>query len=131
MQEVPNVKVMVVDDEKDVQLLFTQRFRREIKQGKIELSFAFSAEEALAYLNHRDQSCITVLITDINMPGMSGLELLKIIKATFASLRVIMITAYSDPQNYQQAMAYGADDYINKPIEFDMLKQKILDSSSL
>lgn len=119
-------KVIVVDDEKDMQTLFNQRFRKEIKQGEIAFLFASSAEEALEYLNTYKQDCLALIVTDINMPGMNGLELLKIIKQTFSSLKVIMMTAYGDSQNYQTAMAYGADDYIHKPIEFSSLKEKIL-----
>lgn len=121
-------RVMVVDDERDMQELFRQRFRKEIKQGQIEFSFAFSAEEALEYLNSRADEYLALIVTDINMPGMNGLELLKIIKTTFVNLKVIMVTAYGDAQNYRMAMEYGADDYINKPIEFNSLKSKILES---
>ncbi|GAB4239675.1 MAG: response regulator [Elainellaceae cyanobacterium] len=119
-------KVMVVDDERDVQILFQQRFRKEIRNGQVEFSFAFSAEEALEQLNHNENEYLALIITDINMPGMNGLELLKIIKGTFTDLKVIMVTAYGDYQNYKRAMDYGADDYINKPIEFGSLKEKIL-----
>lgn len=118
-------KVIVVDDEKDMQALFKQRFRKEIKQGEIEFVFAFSAEEALTYLNTHSNDCLALIVTDINMPGMNGLELLKVIKKTFGSLKVIMMTAYGDSENYQTAMRYGADGYIDKPIEFDSLKEKI------
>lgn len=121
-------KVMVVDDERDVQLLFQQRFRREIRSGQIEFSFAFSGEEALKYLSQHGDEYLALIITDINMPGMNGLELLKLIKDRFTSLKVIMVTAYGDDQNYRTAMDYGADDYINKPIEFTNLKEKILES---
>lgn len=121
-------KVIVVDDEKDMQALFKQRFRKEIKQGEIEFFFAFSAEAALEYLNTHKDNCLALLVTDINMPGMNGLELLKIIKQTFSNLKVIMMTAYGDAQNYQTAMDYGADGYIHKPIEFDELKDKIFNS---
>jgi YesN/AraC family two-component response regulator len=120
------MKIMVVDDEEDVQLLFRQRFRREIKQGKIEFHFAFSASEALEYLKSQGSECVVLILSDINMPGMNGLELLKIIKETFSNLKVFMITAYGDEENFRKAMEYGADDYINKPVEFDKLKEKIL-----
>jgi len=119
-------KIMVVDDEKDMKDLFRQRFRREIKQGEIEFSFAFSAEAALEYLNKHSEDYLALLVTDINMPGMNGLELLKIIKHTFSDVKVIMMTAYGDDQNYQTAIDYGADGYIHKPIEFGSLKEKIL-----
>lgn len=117
---------MIVDDERDMQDLFRQRFRKEIKQGEIEFSFAFSAEAALEYLNNYNEDYLALIVTDINMPGMNGLELLKIIKQTFGDLKVIMMTAYGDDQNYQTAIDYGADGYIHKPIEFSSLKEKIL-----
>lgn len=121
-------KVIVVDDEKDMQALFRQRFRKEIKQGELAFFFAFSAEEALEYLKNHKSECLALIVTDINMPGMSGLELLKIIKRTYSDLKVIMMTAYVDSQNYQTAMDYGADGYIHKPIEFNGLKAQIFDS---
>lgn len=120
------MKIMVIDDEQDVEFLFKQQFRKEIRKSQIELHFAFSAEEALEYLQLQITECLVLILADINMPGMNGLELLKIIKEKFAHLKVFIITAYGDEQNYQMARKYGADDYINKPIEFDQLKEKIL-----
>lgn len=120
------MKVMVVDDEEDVQLLFRQKFRKEIKTGKINFKFAMSAQEALNYLNEQDEHCLVLILSDINMPGMNGLELLKIIKTTSPQLKVFMITAYGDEDNYRLAMEYGADDYLHKPVEFETLKSKIL-----
>lgn len=122
------MKVMVVDDEKDVELLFMQQFRREIKKGIINLDFAFSAEQALEYLQGKVTEGLVLILADINMPGMNGLELLKVIKERFPHLKVFIITAYGDEHNYQSAKQYGADDYINKPIEFKDLKSKILTS---
>lgn len=120
------MKIMVVDDEEDVQLLFRQKFRKEIKKGQIEFQFAFSAKEALEYLDGQPENCVILILSDINMPGMNGLELLKIIKEKFPNLKVFMITAYGDEENYKVAMEYGADDYLHKPVEFDNLKDKIL-----
>ena len=119
-------KIMVVDDEADVELLFRQRFRREIKAGKAQLYFALSGEAALGYLQDEGAAEIVLILSDINMPGMNGLELLKIIKERFPHLEVFMITAYSDEYNYRMAMEYGADDYLTKPLDFVALKQKIL-----
>lgn len=119
------MKVMIVDDEKDVQYLFQQRFRRERRAGQIELHFAFSGEEALEYLKDGAAADLVLILSDINMPGMNGLELLKIIKQRFAHLKVYMITACGDEDNYQQAISYGADDYLTKPIDFEELKNKI------
>jgi|SRR5919199_4053857 CheY-like chemotaxis protein len=120
------MKIMVVDDEEDVQLLFRQKFRKEIRRGQIEFQFAFSAKEALDYLNNQSENCVVLILSDINMPGMNGLELLKIIKKKFPNLKVFMITAYGDEENYRIAIEYGADDYLHKPVEFDNLKEKIL-----
>jgi YesN/AraC family two-component response regulator len=120
------MKIMVVDDEEDVQLLFRQKFRKEIKTGKIDFKFAMSAQEALNYLNAQEENCLVLILSDINMPGMNGLELLKIIKTTSPQLKVFMITAYGDEDNYRLAMEYGADDYLHKPVEFETLKEKIL-----
>lgn len=117
---------MVVDDEEDVQLLFRQKFRREIKAGKIEFVFAFSGAEALEYLQTQSDHSVVLILSDINMPGMNGIELLKIIKEKFPSLKVFMITAYGDEENYRIAIEYGADDYLHKPVEFVTLKEKIL-----
>lgn len=119
------MKIMVVDDEEDIQLLFKQKFRREIKKGEIEFHFALSGEAALDYLNQAEPSVVLIL-SDINMPGMNGLELLKVLKARFPQIKVFMITAYGDDRNFKQAMEYGADDYLNKPVKFDELKAKIL-----
>ncbi len=118
--------VLVVDDETDVQLLFEQKFRKERKAGLIQFHFAFSGEAALAYLQEKDIVDLVLILADINMPGMSGLELLRRIKERFTHLRVFMITAYGDEQNYRKAMEDGAEDYIAKPIDFDDLKRKIL-----
>ncbi|WP_017748904.1 response regulator [Scytonema hofmannii] len=117
---------MIVDDEQDVQLLFQQKFRRESRQNQITLYFAFSGEEALERLQNNLTKSLSLILADINMPGMNGLELLKIIKERFPDLKVFIITAYDDDNNYQTAKNLGADDYITKPIEFNKLKEKIL-----
>ena len=120
------MKVLVVDDEKDVQVLFEQRFRKEIKSGEMDLAFAFSGEEALEYMNEHDHEAVLIL-SDINMPGMSGLELLKHIKEKFEKPPpiVMMITAYGDDENYNEAMKLGADDFLTKPVDFISLKEKL------
>lgn len=117
---------MIVDDEQDIQLLFRQKFRKELKQEQIKLYFAYSAEEAIAYLQNHHINCLSVILTDINMPGMNGLEMLKVIKDNYPDLKVIVVTAYDDENHYLTAKNYGADDYIVKPIEFEQLKNKIL-----
>jgi CheY-like chemotaxis protein len=120
------MKVLVVDDEKDVQVLFEQRFRREIRNQEMNFLFAFSGEEALNYLNDNDHEAVLIL-SDINMPGMSGLELLKKIKEKHHEPPpvVMMITAYGDADNYNTAMRLGADDFLTKPLDFTTLKEKL------
>jgi len=120
------MKILVVDDEKDVQLLFEQRFRKEIKNGELELAFAFSGEEALEFKQIHEHEAILIL-SDINMPGMSGLELLRRIKEKYEKPPpiVMMITAYGDDENYNQAMQLGANDFLNKPLDFNLLKEKL------
>ncbi|MCA6466670.1 MAG: response regulator [Bacteroidota bacterium] len=120
------MKILVVDDEKDVQVLFEQRFRREIREGIFNFVFAFSGEEALQYLNDLNHEAVLIL-SDINMPGMTGLELLKRIKEkeyTPPPL-VMMITAYGDAENYNQAKSLGADDFLTKPVDFSLLREKL------
>lgn len=120
------MKILVVDDEKDVRVLFEQRFRKEIKSGEMNLVFAFSGEEALEYMQANEHEAVLIL-SDINMPGMSGLELLKHIKEKYEKPPpvVMMITAYGDDENYNQAMKLGADDFLTKPVDFIALKQKL------
>ena len=119
------VKVLVVDDEPDVQWLFKQRFRKEVRSGQILFQFAFSGEEALQYLHGGGAADVMLVLSDINMPGMTGLELLKKVKEAYPGLDVLMITAYGDEQTFQAAMAYGAQDFITKPIDFELLRTKI------
>ena len=120
------MKILVVDDEKDVQSLFEQRFRREIKSGEINFAFAYSGEEALEYMNLHNHEAVLIL-SDINMPGMSGLQLLQHIKEKYETPPpvVMMITAYGDQENYNQAMKLGADDFLTKPVDFTSLKEKL------
>lgn len=119
------MKVLIVDDEKDVEALFRQRFRKEIRNGEIELEFQFSGEEALEFIKQKDPLDLVLVLSDINMPGMSGLELLKEIKGDHPKLPVMMVTAYGDDQNRQQAEASGADDLFTKPVDFNALKERI------
>jgi len=120
------MKILVVDDERDVQVLFEQRFRKEIKTAEMEFVFAFSGEEALAYLNNHEHEAVLIL-SDINMPGMSGLELLRHIKQKFMKPPpvVMMITAYGDAENFNTAKRLGADDFLTKPVDFTLLKEKL------
>ncbi|MEP7321608.1 MAG: response regulator [Saprospiraceae bacterium] len=120
------MKILVVDDEKDIQGLFEQRFRKEIRNGDMSLVFAFSGEEALKFLHDNSHEAVLIL-SDINMPGMSGLELLKRIKSKYKAPPpvVMMITAYGDAENYNSAMTLGADDFLTKPLDFTTLKEKL------
>jgi CheY-like chemotaxis protein len=120
------MKILVVDDEHDIQALFQQRFRKETKNGEMQFAFAFSGEEALDYVHQHDHEVILIL-SDINMPGMSGLVLLEKIKEEFASPPpiVMMVTAYGDSENYDKAMQLGADDFLTKPVDFTLLKEKL------
>ena len=119
-------KVLVVDDEHDIQDLFLQHFRKEIKQGDLEFVFSFSGEEAMSFIENPEHEAVLIL-SDINMPGMSGLELLKHIKEKYATPPpvVMMITAYGDENNYRMAMQLGADDFLTKPLDFHSLKEKL------
>lgn len=125
------MKILVVDDETDVQALFLQRFRKEIKNGEIDFSFAFSGEEALHYLATHPSEVILIL-SDINMPGMSGLELLRRIRQDYAAPPpvVMMVTAYGDRENYDLAIQDGADDFLTKPVDFTILKEKLINLSN-
>ncbi len=122
------MKILVVDDEPDVPLLFQQRFRHEISSGALEFAFAHSGEEALEYLQQAHHySEVVLILSDINMPGMSGLELLRRIKLAHAvpPPAVMMVTAYGDTDSYRQAMQLGAQDFLTKPLNFAALRQKL------
>lgn len=120
------MKILVVDDEKDIRVLFEQRFRKEIRNAEVEFVFAFSGEEALQCLEKYQHEAVLIL-SDINMPGMSGLELLRKIKQKHHEPPplVMMITAYGDQENYNRAMELGADAFVTKPVDFMELKEKI------
>jgi CheY-like chemotaxis protein len=120
------MKILVVDDEADVQPLFLQRFRREIKNGEYDFSFALSGEEALNFLRDHHQEVVLIL-SDINMPGMTGLELLSRLRHDYEKPPpvVMMITAYGDDENRSQAMSRGANEFLTKPLDFTTLKDKL------
>src|SRR5450432_450722 len=120
------MKILVVDDERDIQTLFEQRFRKEIRDKALEFAFAFSGEDALSYLNRHEHEAVLIL-SDINMPGMSGLELLGHIKQKYLKPPpvVMMITAYGDADNFNMAKELGADDFLTKPVDFTLLKEKL------
>jgi len=120
------MKILVVDDEQDIKTLFEQRFRKEIKSGKVEFIFSFSGEDALQQLNKWEHEAMLIL-SDINMPGMSGLQLLENVKKKYMKPPpiVMMITAYGDAENHKIATELGADDFLTKPVDFTKLKEKL------
>lgn len=120
-----SVSILVVDDEPDVVDLFKRRFRRELKRGDYLMSFAASGEEALAQLRGGIQPEVMLILSDINMPGMNGFDLLKEAKKMWPDLPVAMITAYGDDESRRQALEAGATDFLTKPVDFDELKSKI------
>ncbi|HSF53372.1 MAG TPA: response regulator [Algoriphagus sp.] len=119
------MKILVVDDERDVEDLFRQKFRKEIRNEGLELLFAFSGKEALEILENNNPPLVASVFSDINMPGMSGLEMLGIIKNRFPQLQVSMISAYGDSDNYQKAMSFGAKGFFTKPVDFESLRKEI------
>jgi DNA-binding NtrC family response regulator len=120
------VRVLVVDDEPDVETQFRQQFRREVRQELYTLDFALSGKAALDILDGHIGEQIILLVSDINMPGMSGLDLLPIVKARRPELPVFMISAYGDTDTVATALARGADEFLTKPVNFSKLKQDII-----
>jgi CheY-like chemotaxis protein len=120
-----SVSILIVDDESDVAELFRQRFRREVRQGTYVLHFAMSGEEALAQLESEIEPQLIVILSDINMPGMDGLALLREVKKRHPDLPVMMVTAYGDDERRQRAEQYGASEFITKPVDFDSLKAQL------
>ncbi len=119
------MKILIVDDERDVEMLFRQKFRKEIRTEDLELIFAFSGKEALEILGAVDPPNVVYVFSDINMPGMTGLELLQNIKMRFPEIKVSMISAYGDAANHDKAMNSGAKEFFTKPIDFLSLKKEI------
>jgi CheY-like chemotaxis protein len=119
------LRILVVDDEADVEMLFRQQFRRELRAGRFAMEFAKSGGEALTMMHGSDGDSLILLVSDINMPGMSGLELLPRIKSERPDLPVIMITAYGDAATRRVALERGADGLIPKPVDFSVLKAEI------
>lgn len=120
-----SVSILVVDDEPDVADLFRQQFRREVRQGQYVIHFAQSAEEALDRLSEGVQPELIVVYSDINMPGMDGLGLLRTVKERHAHLPVIMVTAYGDDERRRKAAEFGAREFVTKPVDFAILKQQL------
>jgi CheY-like chemotaxis protein len=122
------VRVLVVDDEPDVEMLFRQQFRREVRQGLYVLDFALSGVAALHKLEGSEGEEIILLVSDINMPGMNGLELLPVVRERRPELPVFMISAYGDTDTVASALARGANKFLTKPVDFPQLKQDVLDT---
>jgi len=118
-------KILMVDDEPDAEILFRQNFRREIRKDLYEFLFAQSAPEALELLEMGGAPDLLVLLSDINMPGMSGVELLEQVKIRWPDIPVMMITAYGDPDTAEKVMQKGAKDLVPKPVDFSFLKTKL------
>jgi CheY-like chemotaxis protein len=119
------LKILIVDDESDVKLLFQQRFRKELRSGEMSFLFALSGEEALNLYATDEGADVILILSDINMPGMTGLELLGRMKQDRPELPVLMITAYGDDNTRQKAMSMGADEFVTKPIDFGLLKERM------
>ena len=120
-----SVSILVVDDEPDVAELSRQRFRRETRQGSYVMHFAASGEQALDRLSGEIEPTLAAVLSDINMPGMDGLELLTQIKQRFPDLPVMMVTAYGDDDRRRRAAECGAAEFITKPVDFEQLKEQL------
>jgi CheY-like chemotaxis protein len=117
--------ILVVDDEPDVEMLFRQHFRRDLRASRFSMEFAQSASAALQSISDASDASLILILSDINMPGMSGLELLPKAKAVRPDVPVIMITTYGDAETKQKALESGADALLTKPIDFVMLRNEI------
>jgi CheY-like chemotaxis protein len=120
-----SVRILMVDDEPDAQELFRQNFRREIRNGVYSFDFALSGEAALELLHGRAPPKVVLVLSDINMPGMSGIELLAEIRKTWPEVGVFMITAYGDDATESKARELGAARFMTKPVDFEVLKNDL------
>jgi CheY-like chemotaxis protein len=120
-----NLLILVVDDEPDVEALFRQQFRRELRAGRFAMEFAQSAPRALQRITKAGDESLILILSDINMPGMSGLELLPKAKAMRPDVPIIMITAYGDAETKRRALENGAEALLTKPIDFGTLRSEI------
>ena len=120
-----NLLILVVDDEPDVEALFRQQFRRELRAGRFAMEFAQSAAMALQRITNAGHESLILILSDINMPGMSGLELLPKAKAVRPNVPIIMITAYGDAETKRRALENGAEAILTKPIDFGTLRSEI------
>ena len=120
-----NFLILVVDDEPDVEMLFRQQFRRDLREGRFRMEFAQSGDIALQRITDATGVSLILILSDINMPGMTGLELLPKAKAARPDVPVIMITAYGDAETKHKALAGGAEALFTKPIDFGALRNEI------
>ena len=120
-----SVLVLVVDDEPDVETLFRQQFRRDLRAERFIMDFASSAPDALARVGSTIEHSLILILSDINMPGMTGLEMLPKVKEIRPEVPVIMITAYGDADTKRKALENGASGLLTKPIDFSLLREKI------
>ncbi len=120
-----NILVLVVDDEPDVEALFRQQFRRDLRAQRFVMDFANSAADALTRIAATIEQSLILILSDINMPGMTGLELLPKVKEIRPDVPVIMITAYGDPETRRKALEGGASGLLTKPIDFSVLREEI------
>jgi len=120
-----SVLVLVVDDEPDVEALFRQQFRRDLRAQRFTMEFAISATDALTRIADTREQLLILILSDINMPGMTGLEMLPKVKQIRPEVPVIMITAYGDPETRRKALAEGASGLLTKPIDFSVLREEI------
>ena len=120
-----SVSILVVDDETDVADLFRQHFRREARNGTYVMHFANSGDEALQLLDEAIEPDLLAILSDTNMPGMDGLQLLGEIRQRFPDLPVMMVTAYGDNGRRRRASELGAAEFITKPVDFDQLKERL------
>jgi CheY-like chemotaxis protein len=117
--------ILVVDDEPDIESLFRQQFRRDVRSGRFIMEFAASAPEALERAKTIADPSLILILSDINMPGMTGLEMLPKVKAARPNVPVIMITAYGDEATKRRALELGASGLLTKPLDFGCLRQEI------
>ena len=120
-----SVSILIVDEEPDVAEMFRQRFRREARDGTYVIHFANSGDEALQLLDEAIEPDLLAILSDINMPGMDGLQLLGEIRQRFPDLPVMMVTAYGDNGRRRRASELGAAEFITKPVDFDQLKERL------
>ena len=120
-----SVCILVVDDEPDVEALFRQQFRRDLKSQRFRMEFAVSAAEALDRASQSREPSLILILSDINMPGMSGLEMLPKVRAERPDVPVIMITAYGDAETRRKAIERGAEGLLTKPIDFALVRHEI------